>query len=137
MRTRKLAAKDVVFTVAIEQDDMPVRGNAMASGDDAADREVEDAILASLERGDIEAWCTIVVKAHWQGFSGIDTLGGSSFLGPIEVEGEMWSVERQVNESITAHDMRGQALADLNGLIAATASKLATLKPRAKRAAAR
>jgi hypothetical protein len=52
---RKLTAKDVTFTVEIEQDDFPFRGNAMASGDDEVDRDCEREIAEALERGQIEA----------------------------------------------------------------------------------
>jgi hypothetical protein len=59
---RKLTEADVEFTVRVEQDDTPVRGNAMASGDDAADRECEDEILSRLEAGNVEAWCVLTVE---------------------------------------------------------------------------
>ena len=39
--------------VTAAQDDIPVRGNAMASGDDATDRECEDDILTRLDSGDV------------------------------------------------------------------------------------
>ena len=121
MKPRKLTAKEVTFTLDVTQDDIDFRGNAMASGDDAADRELEDEIAAALDRGDIEAWCRIVVKAHYQGFEGFDSLGGCCFLGPIEVDGETWSVKRQINEHVEAHGMREQALDDLNERVAQTA----------------
>jgi hypothetical protein len=38
-----------------------VRGNAMASGDDELDRQVEDEIISRLESGDIFAWFTAKV----------------------------------------------------------------------------
>ena len=38
-----------------------VRGNAMASGDDELDRQVEDEIISRLESGDIYAWFTAKV----------------------------------------------------------------------------
>lgn len=40
-----------------EYEDIRVRGNAIASGDDEEDRRVENEILARLDRGDIWAWC--------------------------------------------------------------------------------
>ena len=41
-----------------------VRGNALASGDDALDKEAEDYILARLKSGDIWAWFTAKVTVR-------------------------------------------------------------------------
>lgn len=70
---------DVTFRVICEPEDIPVRGNAMASGDDAADRECEDEIIRRLERGDIWAWCSVTVRAEYRGFLGTDHLGACSY----------------------------------------------------------
>jgi hypothetical protein len=72
-------ADKVKYTLHVEQDDSPVRGNAMASGDDAVDKEVEDEILARLERGDIWAWAAVKVTASFLDFEGEDWLHGCSY----------------------------------------------------------
>jgi hypothetical protein len=41
-----------------------VRGNAMASGDDEFDRQIEDEIVSRLESGDIWAWFTAKVTVR-------------------------------------------------------------------------
>lgn len=41
---KKLTKEDVDITVRAEQDHIPVRGNAIASGDDLVDRGVEEEI---------------------------------------------------------------------------------------------
>jgi hypothetical protein len=41
-----------------------VRGNAMASGDDEFDRQIEDEIISRLESGDIYAWFTAKVTVR-------------------------------------------------------------------------
>lgn len=69
----------ITFTLKIEPDLIPVRGNAMASGDDAADRACEDEIIARLNRGDVWAWCVVTVSAHLDDFTGIAILGGCSY----------------------------------------------------------
>lgn len=69
----------VAFTVTAEREDTPVRGNALASGDDAADRAAEDAILAELNAGNVWAWCTVRVRAEYRGFVGDDHLGCCSY----------------------------------------------------------
>lgn len=85
----------VTYALSIEPEDAPVRGNAMASGDDAFDREVEDAILARLEAGDQWAWCGVVVTAsvevEGETFEGRDTLGSCSYSNAAEfMAGGYW-----------------------------------------------
>jgi hypothetical protein len=60
-------------------EDLPVRGNAIASGDDAYDKQVEDEILERLSRGDAWAWCTVEVKVTIDGVSTSEYLGGCSY----------------------------------------------------------
>lgn len=54
---------NIVYTIKALPEDMPVRGNAMASGDAALDREVEDRIIAELDAGNEWAWCIVKVTA--------------------------------------------------------------------------
>lgn len=75
----RLRMKDVTYTVECLPEDLEVRGNAVASGDDEQDREVEDAILADLEGGNPWAWCCVRVTARVGPFEGVDTLGGCSY----------------------------------------------------------
>lgn len=67
----------VEYEIEIAEEHIPVRGNAMVSGDDAADRELEDEILARLDRGDLWAWCSVRVKA----VAADGSIGCSSWLG--------------------------------------------------------
>jgi hypothetical protein len=53
---------DVSFEALPE--DIRVRGNALASGDDELDREAEDEIISRLESGDIFAWFTAKVTVR-------------------------------------------------------------------------
>lgn len=137
LKVRKLRASEVTFTVIVEQDACDFRG-AFASGDAEQDAADERAIAEALDRGNVEAWCTIEVKAEWQGIEGIDTLGGCSFLGGIHRP-----VQAQIDECIEDHGMRTEALAALNAEVQRQAEKsLAiierlTVKPRAKRASKR
>lgn len=103
MKLKKLTSDEVAFSFSVEPDDIPVKGNALASGDDAADKEAEDAILDRLDRGDELAWCIIVVEAKWQGYRGIASLGGNTLADSAEVE-----------STIKEHDMYTEALDNLN-----------------------
>jgi hypothetical protein len=106
---RTLTESDVEFELRCEPEDIPVRGNAMASGDDEADRELEDEILARLDRGDDWAWCTVIVRARWiapdgEVFYGEDVLGCCSYADEAEFKAPGGYFD----------DMRRTALAELN-----------------------
>jgi hypothetical protein len=83
--TLTLTEDDVTVFVSCEPDeDLPVRGNAMASGDEAVDRAAEQAILAELNSGNVWAWCVVRVQVAWTAPSGReyvsdDTLGACSY----------------------------------------------------------
>ena len=73
----------VSIKLEVRQSDIPVKGNAMASGDDKYDRKVENQILKRLENGDIAAWfdCLVTVYIEWTDdqndyeYQGTDSLG--------------------------------------------------------------
>lgn len=71
----------VVYSIECLPEDTPVRGNAMASGDESVDREAEDRILAELDSGNEWAWCTVRVTAEVDGIpvTGEDYLGCCSY----------------------------------------------------------
>lgn len=75
----KFIEKDVEYNLTVEPDDMPVRGNALASGDDSTDKKYEDEIIDRLNRGDVWAWATVKVTAHWNGLEGTDYLSGCCY----------------------------------------------------------
>lgn len=77
--TKPLTAADVTFELIVRPESLPVRGNAMCSGDDATDREAEDWILGRLDRGDVWAWADVEVRATWNGLSESDYLGCCSY----------------------------------------------------------
>lgn len=120
---RKLTLSDVEISIEIEAETIPVRGN-FDSGDADADRELENEILGLLDCGYTEAWCCIVVKARWKGFEGIDSLGGCSHL----IRDDLPSLDKQVEQTIECHQMRENALADLNREIAEAHAKLTSLE---------
>jgi len=74
---------DVTVTLKIEACDIPIRGNAIASGDDAYDKTIEDDLMYRLENGDIWAWfnATAIVEISVNGvkFQGLEFLGACSY----------------------------------------------------------
>lgn len=77
---RQIVAQQAQCSVHAEREQIPVRGNAMASGNDRTDRALEDAILARLDRDDIWAWAAVTVTANWQGIEGSAHLGCCCYL---------------------------------------------------------
>lgn len=76
---RKLLPEEVTFTLTAEVDEIPVRGNALCSGDALEDKACEDALLARLDDGDIWAWACVTVTATYREFSGAEILGACSY----------------------------------------------------------
>lgn len=88
---------NIIYTVSAEQDDMPVRGNALASGDDKVDKECEDEILERLGRGDEWAWALVKVTAAVTlgdyVFSGKAYLGGCSYANEAEFKTDAYYLQ--------------------------------------------
>jgi len=76
---RKKLAELATIRLYVEQDHIPVRRNALASGDDAEDKAYEDAILERLDAGDVWAWAQVEVRASYADVDGADYLGACSY----------------------------------------------------------
>lgn len=63
-------------------DELPIRGNAIDSGDEIQDKEVENEIIDRLESGDVWAWASVEVRATCSecGAHGSDYLGACSYV---------------------------------------------------------
>lgn len=117
MRLRKLKASDVTFTIECLPEDIPIEGNAMASGDDSFDAGVCRDIQRALDRGNPWAWCCVKVTATYTAPNG-QTFRGSDYLGACSYESE----EDFVRCNDYCVDMKDRALEDLNDSIARIAS---------------
>lgn len=94
--------KDVKYEITIKPCDIPLEGNVMASGDDDVDRAAEQSVRESLERGDVHAWCDVLVTARLGPFKGWESLGAVS----------VWD-ESDLDEIIESHGMKAEALEHL------------------------
>jgi hypothetical protein len=108
-KIRPLTASEVTFEVIVEPEEDPVAGH-FATGDDDRDRELEREIIEAFNAGSVEAWCCITVKATWEGITATDHLGCCSHL---RYDGSP-SLAQQVEDTVSAHGMREEALAALN-----------------------
>lgn len=63
---------DVEYEISVyPEDPHSVRGNVLASGDEEADREAEQAVLRALGNGNQWAWCTVKVEARLPGLAAL------------------------------------------------------------------
>lgn len=94
--------EDVEFRIDCENEDIPVRGNAVVSGNDEEDKEIEDSIIEQLNNGNEWAWCSVKVTASFKGIEGTDYLGGCSYAD-----------EKEFKEGGYYEDMKRQAYNEL------------------------
>lgn len=67
------------FMLSMSPERMPVHGNLSSSGNEEADREAENAILARLKDGDEWAWCSVVLSGVFLRFYGYTLRGCCSY----------------------------------------------------------
>jgi hypothetical protein len=70
--------QQATIEIIIHPEDLLIRGNLVASGDDALDKQLEDAVIEELEHNPW-AWCVVEVKATWMGLGASTFLGGCSY----------------------------------------------------------
>lgn len=114
---RKLTEKDVKFFISCEEEYALVRGNAIASGNDEEDAEVEKTIIDDYNNGNSWAWCCVKVTAKWNGFEASDYLGCCSYKN--EDDFKIGGYYEQ---------MKAEALEQLNNELAEIADKLKLLE---------
>src|SRR5690606_453924 len=66
---------EITYEIEVIPEDTSVRGNYMCTEDAAQDKADEDAVLARLDAGEVEAWCTVKVTASVGEFSHSEYLG--------------------------------------------------------------
>ena len=117
---------EIKYRISCELEDLPVRGNACASGDEAQDKEVEDRVLAELEHNPW-AWCSVGVTVtirvdvddDYFTFIGHDHLGCCSYKSQADFEADGYFEDMKKNALVEAKlEMersvkRGQTAAEL------------------------
>lgn len=111
--TLTLDLADAEVTVSVEQSDIPLRGNVMASGDDATDQEAEQWVIDQLNSGNDFAWCDVFVSAELGGFRGWDSLAACSC-----------NTKEELQELINDHGMVENALDHLRQQLREAGAKL-------------
>ncbi len=118
VKVRDLTEDEVEFSISrVKEDHEP----DFESDDKDADERDRREIRRRLDRGDLWAWCCVKVTAKWNGFEGVDYLGGCSYDGDEDFKkGGYWP------------DMKHEALAELNRSVAETFAKLWPLAAQAE-----
>jgi hypothetical protein len=101
---RPLREDEVEWHVLCLPEDIPIRGNASASGDRAFDAQVEADILKQLDSGNDWAWCCVRVVGTWRGMEADDHLGCSSYESEedFKVAGYFEDMKRSVLHKLNA-----------------------------------
>lgn len=106
----------VTYRVEVEQEEAPVRGNAMMSGDAEADKAYEDAIIRRLARGSVWAWAAVTVIAEVE-------VDGETFEGRDQLGCCSYADEKDFRHDPYFADMCGEALGDLKARLEAAVKR--------------
>ena len=114
----QLTASEVEFEVSLEPDEFP-DGEVFHTDNDEADRETEALIRLRLERGQTEAWCSVVVTAKYEGPLAPSGLQGHASLGGVNLFDDSAirsgdQVDREVKRYAREEGLYGEALDALN-----------------------
>jgi hypothetical protein len=120
---RKLTLDEVQISYEVQPEELISVEGSFASDEPEKDREQVREIVDAVNRGHVEAWCTLVVKASWQHWSAIDVLGGCSFEPGLPTA----ELTKQVEDTIEGHGMKSEALASLQKLLETDSRLLAQL----------
>lgn len=126
MIPRKLRASEVTFSIRVEEDHIPIEGNAMVSGDPAVDAETNAWVLTELAHGNVWAWASVLVTATWEGHEGFASLGAVSW----EEKGmKIWHNVMAPLDFLETYgaDLESEALDSLNEAVASAAKKIGAL----------
>lgn len=78
LRFKNLTKDDVSISIECLEENVPIKGNVIVSGDDEYDKEVEKKVARRL-RYNSWAWCCVRVTAKWNSFEGETYLGCCSY----------------------------------------------------------
>lgn len=123
------SAPQVVYAFKLGEEDIPVRGNAMASGDAEADKAAEDEIIRQLDRGNLAAWCyfevTATLTVDGETFKGSAGIGGCSYESEADIERQLFTQDEYALKGEALDDLRRNMRAAIaRGTVAAGALKL-------------
>jgi hypothetical protein len=115
----KIYESEIEYNIECLPEYVDVRGNAMCSGDDDYDRQVEDSIIEDFNNGNEWAWCTVRVTAS---IPGLDYVEGDDYLGCCSYKNERDFVENSCYYEDMKEAAKDQLLIHLENLAQAVLS---------------
>ena len=109
---KRLTVDMIDWEIEALPEDMSVRGNAVVSGNDEQDKEIEGDIIEDLENGNEWAWCIAKVTGKYNGIEAVEYLGGCSYNSAEDFEtgGYLEDMKDEVMKQI--QDMVDRIMAD-------------------------
>ena len=106
MPCKMLNRHEIQVLVTAFPEEIPVKGNAMCSGDEDFDQQIEAEILERLEQDDVWAWATVSVAAEWQGLKEKEYLGCCCYESEEDFRNNSGYFEEMVQEALTNLNLR-------------------------------
>lgn len=106
---KPLTLNDIDIKIYARVEHNGVRGNAIVSGDDEYDKQVEDEIIRRLDNGDVWAWADVEVQGTYMGLVASDYLGCCSYESESDFKNDGYY-----------QDMCNNVLEELNNRLAET-----------------
>ena len=110
MPCKTLTSNDITILVTAHPEEIPVQGNAICSGDEDFDHQVESEILERLEQDDVWAWATVCVSAEWEAVKEKEYLGCCCYESEEDFRNNSGYFEEMVDQAITSLNTRLQGL---------------------------
>lgn len=106
MPCRTLTKEEINIRVMAYPEEIPVKGNAICSGDEDFDRQVESEILKRLEQDDVWAWATVRVTSEWECLSASEYLGCCCYADENEFREEGGYFDDMIHEALSNLNLR-------------------------------
>jgi hypothetical protein len=106
MACRKLNRDEIQIRITVLPEEIPVKGNAICSGDEDFDQQVEAEILERLAQDDLWAWATVSVTAEWEGMEEANYLGCCCYANEEEFRQEGGYFDDMVQEAVSNLNLR-------------------------------
>lgn len=110
MPCRTLTGNDIKIAVTAFPEEIPVKGNAMSSGDEDFDHQVETAIYERLKMDDIWAWTTVCVTGAWEELTMHEYIGCCCYDSEEDFRNNSGYFEEMVDEILANLNKRIQNL---------------------------
>lgn len=98
------------ISIKVEDDDLPIRGNLICTGDDKLDRKFEDEVIGRVHIGDVWAWAAVTVTVNHAGCEAYDHLGGCCYEDELQFKrgGYYYDMIHQCLDQIKAELLSNQ-----------------------------